>query len=128
MSMVQIGLLGIVGVLLSIQLQKTNKEFSMMIGIAIALFIFFQIITRLEVVMDTMRTLESITSINIEYINVVLKMLGISYVAEFTAGICKESGYGNVASQIQLFGKIYIIFLGLPILVTLLETIETFIS
>ncbi len=128
MTMVQIGLLGIVGVIFAIQLQKSNKEFGVIIGISIGLFIFLQIIARLEVVMDTMHSIEMVTSINIEYINIVFKMLGISYVAEFTSGICKDSGYGNIGSQIQLFGKIYIIMLSLPILVTLLETIETFIT
>lgn len=53
-----------------------------------------------------------------------LKMLGITYVADFSASVCREAGYGSVAGQIELFAKLSIVALSIPELWVLLRLIE----
>ena len=53
-----------------------------------------------------------------------LKMLGISYIAEFASGICKDAGYGALGSQIEMFGKLLILAVSAPVLLALLETLQ----
>lgn len=53
-----------------------------------------------------------------------LKMLGITYVADFSASVCREAGYGSVAGQIELFAKLSIVALSIPELWVLLQLIE----
>ena len=62
------------------------------------------------------------------YISTLLKMMGVTYVAEFASGICKDSGYQTIAGQIEIFSKITILVLSMPILVALLKTIQDFLS
>ena len=57
-----------------------------------------------------------------------LKMIGITYIAEFSSGICKDAGYQTIAGQIEIFGKLTILTLGMPVLMALLETIREFLS
>ncbi len=128
MSMIQIGIIGIVGTILAIQLSKTHKEYTMVIGIGIAVIIFVQILSRIEVVIDAIYRIQNILNIDASYIQIILKMLGITYIAEFSAGICKDAGHGNIATQIELFGKVAILALSIPILLTLLETIDAMLS
>ena len=70
------------------------------------------------------------TFINIEktYIGTLIKMLGITYLAEFSSGICKDAGYQALATQIEIFAKITISVLSLPILLALLRTIREFLT
>ena len=79
-------------------------------------------------VLATVREIGSFLQIEGSYLGVLLKMLGITYVAEFASNICKDSGYQTIASQIQLFGKLSVLALGMPVLLTLLRTIEVFLS
>ena len=37
------------------------------------------------------------------YFSVILKMVGITYIAEFASGICKDAGYQTIAGQIETF-------------------------
>ncbi len=53
-------------------------------------------------------------------------MMGITYLCEFCAGICKDAGYQGMAGQVEMFGKISIVLSGLPILFALVETIQKF--
>ena len=56
-----------------------------------------------------------------EYADTVLRALGISLVCELTAIFCRDMGESTVAQGVQLFGKLEILLLSLPLVDTLLE-------
>lgn len=128
MNMVQIGILGIAGAVFAIQLKQNKAEFSVYLCIGISLLIFFSIFHYLEVIIETMREVADSIHLNNTYIATLLKMLGVTYVAEFSSGICKDAGYQTIASQIAIFSKLTILVLSLPILVALLNTIQNFLG
>lgn len=55
------------------------------------------------------------------YLKTLLKAAGIAYITEFTAGICRDSGVGSVASYVELLGRTELIMLSLPLMTELLE-------
>ena len=61
------------------------------------------------------------------YLATLMKVIGITYICEFTSGICKDAGYGSVAGQIEILGKLSVIFAGLPILFAVMEQIRNFV-
>lgn len=126
--MIQIGILGIIAAVLAMQFQSTQKEYIVLIGLAVAILIFFCMMTELEVIVEAIRTIEEAISIDVEYIEVILKMLGITYISELSASICRDVGYGSIGKQIELFGKITILALSMPVLLALLQTIEVFLT
>lgn len=50
------------------------------------------------------------------YGTVLLKALGISILAEFSAGICRDVGEGAIASGIETAGKACVLVLALPLI------------
>lgn len=128
MSMVQIGIIGVVGTLLAVQFKSGKSEYGIYISVVLSLFIFFCIITRLNIIVDMMRTIGSYINMDTAYIGTLIKMLGITYVAEFSSGICKDAGYQTIAVQIEIFGKLAVLVLSMPVLMALLETIKEFLS
>ncbi|KMZ54748.1 stage III sporulation protein AD [Dorea sp. D27] len=128
MNMVQIGVIGVVGTLLAIQFKSGKSEYGIYISVVLSLFIFFCIISRLNIIVDMMRTIGSYINMDTAYIGTLIKMLGITYVAEFSSGICKDAGYQTIAVQIEIFGKLAVLVLSMPVLMALLETIKEFLS
>lgn len=128
MSMIQIGVIGIAGAVFAIQLKQNKAEFSVYLCIGISLLIFFSILSHLEVIIDTVREVTGFINMDTTYITTLLKMLGVTYVAEFSSGICKDAGYQTIASQIEIFSKLTILVLSMPILVALLKTIQDFLA
>ena len=128
MNIMKIAMIGIVGVLLAIQLKQYKAEYAIYLTIAVSIFILFQIVGHLEVVIGTMQEISQSIQVEIAYIGTLLKILGITYIAEFASGICKDAGYQTIASQIELFSKLTILVLSLPILLTLLNTIQGFLG
>ena len=127
MDIVKVGMMGITGVLVAVLLQKEKKEYSFFISLAIAICIFAFALTKLETVLAFVEKMEGMVQVDSRYILLVMKMIGISYAAEFAAGICKDAGYSAVAGQIETFAKISILVISVPVLTVFLETLERFI-
>ncbi len=127
MDIVKVGMMGITGVLVAVLLQKEKKEYSFFISLAIAICIFVFALTKLETVLAFVKKMEGMVQVDSRYILLVMKMIGISYAAEFAAGICKDAGYSAVAGQIETFAKISILVISVPVLTVFLETLERFI-
>lgn len=127
MSMIQIGILGVAGALLAVQFKSGKSEYGIYISVALSLVIFFGILGRLEVMLDAVRAIANYINMDTAYIGTLIKMLGITYIAEFASGICKDAGYQSIAFQIEVFGKLAILVLSIPVLMALLNTIRDFL-
>ncbi len=127
MNIVQVGILGVAGILLAVQLKQEKSEVAVYLSIGISLLIFFGILDSLEVLVSTVREISSFIQIDNSYLMTLIKMLGITYIAEFSAGLCKDTGYTAIGGQIEMFGKLTILVLSLPILLALLRTIQEFL-
>jgi stage III sporulation protein AD len=82
---------------------------------------------KLEVFIRAVEQIQSFLTLDTEYIAIMLKMVGITYIAQFSSGICKDAGYQAIAAQIEIFGKLAILVVGMPVLLALLETIQEFL-
>lgn len=128
MGIVQIGAIGVLGVILAIQFKNGKSEYGIYISIALSMFIFFSIVGRLETIVQVIKSIGEKIQIKSIYIMALLKMLGVTYVAEFSSAICKDAGYQTIAQQIEIFSKLTIMALSMPILLALLDTIQVFLG
>ena len=77
--------------------------------------------------MEQMRLLSIFSEEENGFLGILFKVVGITYVCEFCAGICKDAGYQNIAVQIEIFTKLTILAIGMPVLLALLELIGDFL-
>ena len=127
MTIVTISAAGVAAVLLAVQLKGLKGEYATYLASAAGFFIIFYGISKLESILETVRQIESYIKINPIYLTTLMKMVGITYVAEFTSGICKDAGFGALGGQIEIFGKLSILAISTPILLALLETLQVFL-
>lgn len=123
MDILKISILGIVAVLLALILKSYRPEYSYYISIAVCICIFMFVGTKLEQLIGYAEKMQQLIQMDSSYMAMILKMIGITYVAEFASNICKDCGYQTVAGQIELFAKLSILVLGMPVIVAFMETI-----
>ena len=128
MTVVSIAVVGIVAVLLAVSLKGMKGEYGTFLVLAAGFFIFFYGVWKLSTILDTMKEIQSYIKINSVYLATLVKMIGITYIAEFASGICKDAGYGAVGTQIEIFGKLSVLAVSMPILLALIETLQVFLS
>lgn len=127
MNILKIGILGIAGVFLALILRKERGEYSTFISLAVCICIFVYILTKVETLLAFIRKLDGWVIVDNRYFALILKMIGITYVAEFAMNICKDAGYSAIAGQIELFAKLSILVVSLPVLGTFLDVLENFL-
>lgn len=128
MDMVQIGLIGAAGALLAVQFKSGKAEYGIYISIALSLLLFFSVLEHLRTVVSAVRKLGDYIRMDQVYIGTLVKMMGITYIAEFSSSICKDAGYQTIAVQIEIFGKLSVLVLSMPVLTALLSTIRDFLA
>jgi stage III sporulation protein AD len=125
MDMIRISLVGIVGVLLAIALRSHKAEYGVYISVAVCLMILSYATRYFTLILDSIEQMRGYLSENYQYLTVLLKAVGATYACEFCAGICKDAGYGGIAGQVEMLGKLYILLTGMPVLLALMESIQT---
>lgn len=123
MEVLRVAALALSGVLLALMLKQTKPEYSVFLSMAVCICIFLYLLSRLQVVMGYLSQLEVQADIDGVYLDTILKMLGITYITQFASDICKDAGYSAIASQIELFARVSVLFLSFPVLLALVEMI-----
>ncbi|HEX3077524.1 MAG TPA: SpoIIIAC/SpoIIIAD family protein [Lachnospiraceae bacterium] len=125
--MIKAAIIGIVGVLIAIQFKNGKSEYGMYISAAACVIITIIGVSRLEVIVDTIGKIQAYLSIDSAYFNILLRIIGITYISEFASSLCKDAGHVAIAGQIELVAKLSILTVSMPILLALLETINEFL-
>lgn len=106
---------------LIIREQKPNFAFLLVVFVGCSIFLFLA-----DKIYEIIQMLEKIAvnaNVNMVYLETILKIIGIAYIAEFASQITKDAGQGSIASKIELGGKILILAMAIPILTVIIETI-----
>lgn len=128
MDIVKVCIFAIVGVLIAIQIKSYKPEYGIYMGVAISLIIFSIVLVNLNNVIIRMEELTRYLDSGSNYLSILLKVVGITYVCEFCSSICRDAGYGSIAAQIEILGKVTVMFSGLPIIFAVIEQIQVFLA
>ena len=119
---------GIAFTLLAVCLKQIKEEYRTYLMLAAGLFFGYYLLEQIRYLIQSMNQLRQYLSIDNIYMESILKMIGITYIGQFSAGICKDAGYQSVALQIEIFARLGIMVLCIPILMTLLEVVRGFLG
>lgn len=117
-----LGLALVVSVLLII-IRKERPEIAIVLGLAATGVILLALLQSINQILTVFESVAVKAHLNLEYFKLIVKIVGVAYLAGFGAQICKDAGEGGMAAKIELAGKISILTMGIPLMVGLLEVI-----
>jgi stage III sporulation protein AD len=124
--MIKIVILAVVGVVFIVLLKEKTSALSFLLMLSICMLIMFQVLDYSMILLEGFKVFEAYFDSNGYYIKIILKMVGVTYLCELGTQICKDVGQGTIAFQVELFGKIMVLIIGLPILLSIIEQLVTF--
>ena len=107
--------------------REEKPIFSMLIATVAGVIIFLRVMGYLASVLQYLMDMTLQANISLIYLNTLLKIIGIAYIAEFGAQVCRDAGEGVIASKVEFAAKILMLVMALPLLAAVLETILKFI-
>lgn len=104
-------------------IKEQRPEFTIYASIIAGAIILYFVFEELTPIVSVLQNLSSKMGVTSEFFGILLKITGISYLTEFGANVCKDSGETAIASKVELAGKVLIIGISIPILTTLMDTL-----
>ncbi|TLS36368.1 stage III sporulation protein AD [Pseudalkalibacillus caeni] len=123
MEIIQIIGLGLISTFLVLILKEQKPIFAFSLTIFVGAVIFLFLIDQISAIIRMLEDLASKAHIELVYVETVLKIIGIAYIAEFGAQIVRDAGQGSIAAKIELAGKLLIMTMAIPILKLIIETV-----
>ena len=123
MDMVQVVGIGMTAVLLILVVRRSHPELAVQITIVVAGIVFFLVLDKLRMIIELFTEMAKRAGIGEMYLIILLKIIGISYLVEFGAQVCRDAGEGAIASKVELAGKVMILVMAVPIIAFALDTI-----
>lgn len=121
--MMQVVGIALVAVLIIVVLRSLNPQIAVLASLATGVIIFILVIGQINSVLQTLENLASRANIDLIYLSTILKIIGVAYISQFGAQICKDAGEGAIGAKVEFAGKILIMVLAVPIVMAILELI-----
>lgn len=123
MEIVQIVGLGLVATILALVIKEQKPMFAFLLAIASGVIIFYFLVGKISEVIRILERLAVQADLNLVFLETILKIIGIAYIAEFGAQMTRDAGQGAIASKIELAGKVLILVMAVPIIQIIIETV-----
>lgn len=122
-DIIQIVGLGLIATFLALVVKEQKPMFAFMLTVFVGVLIFLFLIDEIVKIIEMLEGIADRADLNMMYLQTILKIIGIAYIAEFGAQIAKDAGQAAIASKIELAGKILILVLAIPILTAVIEMV-----
>ena len=103
--------------------KPTKPDIALVLGVAGSIIVFFYIVDLLESVLGLFEYIMEVTNLDSVIFTLLIKIIGVGYITEFSAHICQDSGNSTMASKLLLAGKLVIFVMAIPIITSLIELI-----
>lgn len=115
--------IGVVATVLIVILRAQRPEIALQVSIMTGIIVFLLIAGKLAAVLELINSYTRKVNIDMIYLTTLLKVVGIAYIAEFGAEVCRDAGESSIASKVELGAKVIIMVLAVPIITSMLDLI-----
>lgn len=126
--MIKIAVIGVGAAILAAWIKTIKSEYALWILLATGVVMGMAVLVRIETIVEELRFLQKYFVSYGSYIKILIKIIGITYLSEISADLCKDAGANTLATQVELFGKLSILVLCMPVIRSLLETIDYYLG
>jgi len=124
MDLVKIIGIGFVTLIIALVLKEYKKEYAIFASLIGGMLIIFFSIETLSYIVEFINDLTQKSNYN-NFIELLLKITGISILTEYAVSICKDSGESAIANKIDFGSKILVISLSIPVISTTIESLTS---
>jgi len=112
---------GVASALLAMTLRQSRPEMAALVSIAAGLVLFAQLAGKLSGVVRVMQGLGELAAVPNGMLWLLLRVVGVSYLTEFGAQLCRDAGEGSIAAKVELGGRLLVLALCVPVMLALLQ-------
>ncbi len=118
----------LISAVINIVLRPKSGEYAFGITLATGIIVLIYVVKLISAPISQFSEKLESYGIETEYFGIALKAVGISYITDFIAEACRDSGQASLAAKAELAGKATIFLLSAPLIFSVLETAVGFLK
>ncbi|MCI6732515.1 MAG: stage III sporulation AC/AD family protein [Lachnospiraceae bacterium] len=123
--MIHIILAGVAAAMLALWVKPLKPEYALFLSLAAILLLMGASLGRLQEIIELVSRLMNRSGVESVYYQILLKIMGLAWISQLASDICDEAGCRAISQQISIYGKLMILAVSLPVINSVIETIET---
>ena len=123
-AFLQVAAAVLLAVVLGLMLNKQGKDMGTVLSIAVCCMVAMIAISYLQPVVEFLQKLETLGGLDESMVGILLKAVGIGFVAEIAGLICSDAGNSSLGKSIQILGSAVILWLSIPLFNSLIELVQ----
>jgi len=127
MEVLKIAALALCAVMLILLVKNYKPELGVLTALACSILILYFLADSMKYAFAYIARLYNSLETGKTYFPIIIKVLAIAYITEFTSQLCKDAGETSIASKVELGGKIIIFCVAIPVFTSIIELVEQMI-
>ena len=128
MSMITICAVGVVAAVFALFMRRYDPQISLLISIGTGIIILLSLAANIILTADEIQNLLESAGISSDYIMIMLKVLGVCFITEFTCDTVTEAGMLSLSTNISFAGKLLTLFAALPVFKDLISLVSSLVN
>lgn len=124
MEILRIAALALCAVILIILVKNYKPEFGIFVAIGCGVLILYFMADSLKYAFSYLSDFYNRLDYGKSYFPIIIKVLAVAYITEFTAQLCRDAGESSIASKVELAGKVIIFCVAIPVFISILNLVE----
>lgn len=125
MEILRIAALALCAVVIIVVVKHYKPEFGVLVAVGCSILILYFLADSMKYAFSYIAQLYGKLNYGKTYLPIIIKVLAIAYITEFTAQLCKDAGESSIGAKVELAGKIMIFCVAIPVFVSILNLVET---
>jgi len=114
----------IVAAIICVVLRQYKPEYAVFVSLVAGAMIVLMLLADMLVLISEIERIVSGTIIGEEYMQILIRTLGICFITQIACDACKDAGESAMSSKIEMAGKVAVLLTSLP----LFRQVLTFVS
>lgn len=110
-------------VIATVIVKPVRSDFALVIALTGGILVLMLVLGYVGQVFSVISDIVSLSGVSSSLYTLLLKIVGVGYLIEFTAGICSDTGNSSLGDKVLLGGKVIILVMALPIVTNILQII-----
>ena len=110
--------------ILWLSLYKHTKDLSALLTMSVCAMVIIVAIGLLRPVIDFISKIQKIGNFDKDLLSIILKVVGIALITEFSSLICKDAGNESMGKALQVLSSVVVLWVSLPVFEKLLSLLD----
>ena len=122
--MIKLSLFAIFAALCVMLIKREHPQIAAVCAMAAGAMFLLSLLDSIGGIMQSMSGIAQAAGVAQEYLALALKLLGVTYVCEFGAQICRDAGEASLAQKVELGGRIMLTSMAIPVMTSILSIVR----